>query len=132
MKKKNIDKKKKTKYNLIIIDDYAADLKDKQISMALNMMIIKARHLCTGFIFTLQSYFYFPKILRKQITFTSIFKPKNVEEWYSVSSELLNLNKTDALKLYDFVYSDGFYNHIDLDTVKNIMYKNFNRLEINI
>jgi hypothetical protein len=131
IKEKSIKKKKKPKYNLIIIDDFADTLKEKHIQIALNKMIIKARHICTGFIFTLQSYFYFPKILRKQITFTSIYKPKNIEEWYSISKELLNLSQIDALKLYDYIF-DELYNHLDIDTVSNLMYKNFNELKINI
>ena len=94
-------------------------------------MIIKARHICCGFIFTLQSYLYFPKILRKQITFASIFKPKNIEEWYSISKEILNLKQDDALKLYNYTF-DAPYNHLDIDTVNNLIYKNFNLLEINI
>jgi hypothetical protein len=131
LKEQRLKKKKRPHYNLIIIDDFADVLKDKSIQIALNKMIIKARHLCCGFIFTLQSYFYFPKLLRKQITFATIFKPKNVEEWYSISKELLNLNQVDALKLYDYVFDEA-YNHIDLDTVSNLMYKNFNQLKINI
>jgi hypothetical protein len=35
------------------------------------------------------------------------------------------------LKLYDYVFDEP-YNHIDLDTVNNLMYKNFNQLKINI
>jgi hypothetical protein len=131
IKEKRLKKKKKPHYSLIIIDDFADTLKDKSLLVALNKMIIKARHLACGFIFTVQAFYYFPKILRKQITFASIFKPKNVEEWYSISKELLNLNQIDALKLYDYVF-DQPYNHIDLDTVNNFMYKNFNKLEINI
>ena len=93
------------------------------------MMIIKARHLRCGFIFTLQSYFYMPKILRKQITYITIFKPKNIEEWYTVSHELLNLKKDDALLVYDYIYNKD-YNHLDIDTVHNLIYKNFNLLEL--
>jgi hypothetical protein len=131
IKDKRLKKKKKPQYSLIIIDDFADTLKDKGIQIALNKMIIKARHICCGFIFTLQSFFYFPKILRKQITFATIFKPKNIEEWYSISKEILNLNQIDALKLYDYVFDEP-YNHIDLDTVNNLLYKNFNQLKINI
>jgi hypothetical protein len=131
IKEKRLKKKKKPHYSLIIIDDFADNLKDKSLLVALNKMIIKARHIACGFIFTLQSFYYFPKLLRKQITFASIFKPKNVEEWYSISKELLNLNQVDALKLYDYVFDEP-YNHIDLDTVNNLMYKNFNQLKINI
>jgi hypothetical protein len=56
-------------------------------------MLIKARHLNCGFIFTLQSYTYFPKMLRKQLTFCSIFKPENVAEFESLAEELFNMEK---------------------------------------
>jgi hypothetical protein len=128
-KEKRLKKKKKPYYSLIIIDDMADTLKEKHIQIALNKMIIKARHLCCGFIFTLQSYLYFPKILRKQITFVTIFKPKNIEEWYSIARELLNMNQDDALKLFHFVYDEP-YKHLDVDTVTNKYYSNFNYLEI--
>jgi len=77
--------------------------------------------------FTLQSYYYSPKILRKQITYITIFKPKNIEEFYSLSKQLFNLNQDDALKLYDYVF-DAPYTHLDVDTVSNTYYKNFNKL----
>ena len=93
----------------------------------LNMMIIKARNLRCAFIFTLQSYYYSPKILRKQITYITIFKPKNIAEFDSIAHELLNLNKEDGLKLYNYIYDEN-YSHLDLDTVENKVYKNFNEL----
>ena len=93
------------------------------------MFIIKARHLRCSFIFTLQSYYYFPKTLRKQITYITIFKPKNVAEFDSIDRELLSLNKEDALTVYNYVF-DAPYNHIDIDLVSNIYYKNYNLLEI--
>jgi len=125
--KTDSDSDDEPEYNCIILDDWADVLKQKDIESVLNMMLIKARHLRCSFIFTLQSYYYFPKILRKQITYITIFKPKNVEEWYSISHELLNLNKDDGLKLYNYIYGAN-YNHLDIDTVQNIVYKNFNQL----
>jgi hypothetical protein len=116
-------------YNCIIIDDMADALKDKNIIKALNTMLIKARHIQTAFIFTLQSYFYFPKILRKQITNITIFKPKNSEEWNSIANELLLMNQEDGLQLYDYVFDEP-YTHLDIDTVSNLLYKNFNLLNI--
>jgi hypothetical protein len=116
-------------YSCIIIDDMASTLKENDIQKQLNKMLIKARHINCAFIFTLQSYYYFPKILRKQITNITIFKPKNVEEWNSISKELLNMNKEDALTLYNYVYDEP-YTHLDLDTVDNKVYKNFNLLNL--
>jgi len=121
------DEEKEIQYSAIIIDDMADVLKDKAVQRQLNKMIIKARHIQTAFIFTLQSYLYMPKMIRKQITYTSIFKPKSIAEWNSITQELLHLNKDDALILYSFVY-DKPYTHLDLDTVTNALYKNFNEL----
>ena len=77
---KSKTKKDKTEYNCIIIDDFADALKNIELQKVLSKMLIKARHINTAFIFTVQSYYYFPKILRKQITYITIFKPKNNEE----------------------------------------------------
>ena len=123
------EKEKKPVYSLIIIDDMASSLKDKGILTMLNRMIIKARHINCCFFFTLQSYYYFPKILRKQIPYITMFKPKNIEEFYSITKELFNMNQDDSLKLYDFVF-DVPYSHLDIDTVTNEYYKNFNKLLI--
>lgn len=123
------DEEDEIQYSCIIIDDMASSLKDKNISNELNKMIIKARHLCCSFIITLQSYFYCEKIIRKQLTYVTIFKPKNIEEWNSIAKELFNMNKDDALVLYNYVF-DAPYNHIDVDLVENKYYKNFNLLKL--
>ena len=63
------------------------------------------------------------------MTYITIFKPKNIEEWYGIAGEVLNLNKDDALELYDYVF-DAPYTHLDVETVSNRMYKSFNLLEL--
>jgi hypothetical protein len=115
------EEEKEIEYSCVILDDFASDLKNKDIQKQLNKMLIKARHLCCSFIFTLQTYLYFPKSLRKQITYISLWKTRNVEEFNSIARELLNLNKDDALVLYT---------HLDIDTSENRLYKNFNELLI--
>ena len=88
-------------------------------------MIIKARHLSCCFLFTSQSYYLLPLILRKQITNCSIFKPKNKKEWETIADELLNLNKENALQLNNYIF-DNPNNHLDIDTLNNNIYKNLN------
>lgn len=124
------DENKEIQYNCIIIDDFADALKDNDIMKQLNKMLIKARHICCSFIFTLQTYYYFPKNLRKQITYLTMFKSKNVEEFNSIAKELFNMNKDDALQLFNYVFNEP-YTHLDVDLVNNIYYKNFNKLIIN-
>lgn len=119
---------KEIEYSLCIIDDMADMLKEIDITKYLSKMLIKARHLKLSFVFLIQSYYYFPKLLRKQITYCSIFKPKNIEEWFSISKELLSLNKNDGLILYNYIYDES-YAHLDLDTVDSKFYKNFNLLK---
>ena len=118
-------------YSCIIIDDMASSLKENDIQKQLNKMLIKARHISCAFVFTLQSFYYFPKILRKQITNITIFKCKNIEEWNSISKELLNMNKEDALMLYNYIYDEP-YTHLDIDTVDNKVFKDFNLLDIKL
>lgn len=117
-------------YNCILIDDMGDVLKDIDIQKMLSKMMIKARHIKTAFIFLIQSYYLFPKILRKQLTYTSIFKPKNIEEWNSIAKEILHMNKDNGLILHDYIYNED-YAHLDIDTTNNKLYKNFNLLEIN-
>jgi hypothetical protein len=116
-------------YSCVVIDDFADSLKDKHIQAQLNKMLIKSRHLQCSFIFTLQGYLYFPKMLRKQITYATIFKKNNAEEYDAISKELLFLNRDDSLTLFDYVFDEP-YNHLDVDTRENKLYKNFETLLI--
>ena len=40
------------------------------------------------------------------------------------------MKKDDLTTLYNYVF-DKPYNHLDVDTVENQIYKNFNKLELN-
>jgi hypothetical protein len=123
------EEKHEIEYSCIIIDDFANDLKNMDIQKQLNKMIIKARHICCAFIFTLQTFNYMPKVLRKQVTNMTIFKPRNVEEFILLSHELLNMSKDNALTLFNYAF-DELYAHLDINTITNEYYKNFNKLEI--
>lgn len=123
------DDDNEVKYNIIFIDDFANMLKDYDIQEQLSKMLIKSRHISCSFIFSLQSYYYFPKVLRKQITNATIFKPKNVEEFVSIAKELFNMKQVDALTLFNYVFQKD-YDHLDIDTWKNTYYRNFNELNI--
>jgi hypothetical protein len=115
--------------SVIIIDDYANALKENDLAIYLNKLIIKARHLSCCFVFTLQSYYLLPLVLRKQITNVSIFKCKNKKEWETIADELLNMDKTKALEMYNYIFNEA-YAHLDYDTLTSNIYKNFNKLEI--
>jgi ATP:corrinoid adenosyltransferase len=129
--KKNKSKRSKPEVetSCVIIDDLANSLKDKQILRELNRMLIKARHLNTSFIFTLQSILYMPRILRRQITWATIFRPRNSAETVVLADELLQMPKEDCKKIMDYVFDEN-YTHLDIDTVEGKFYKNNNPLTI--
>jgi GTPase SAR1 family protein len=129
---KELEEKKEEKsneYSLIILDDLADSLKNNDIQVLMNKMMVKSRHLQVSWIITLQAYYYFPKQLRRQITNFILFKTKSIDEFQSLSRELFNMNSDDALTLYNYVF-DANYNHLDVDTVTNTYYKCFNKLEL--
>jgi GTPase SAR1 family protein len=129
---KELEEKKEEKsneYSLIILDDLADCLKNNDIQVLMNKMMIKSRHLQVSWIISLQAYYYFPKQLRRQITNFILFKTKSIDEFQSLARELFNMNSDDALTLYNYVF-DKNYNHLDVDTVTNTYYKNFNLLQL--
>ena len=115
--------------SLIIIDDFAGSLKDKHLIKCLNKMILKTRHINCSWIFTLQSYYMLPKLLRKQMNFITCFKTKNHAEWESISKEVFSIAKDKQQILYDYCFNEP-YQHLDLDLNNSKMYKNFNLLEL--
>ena len=129
IKKDCIDNNYEIEHSCIIVDDYASDLKDKELIKSLKQLLIKSRHIGCSFIFTLQAYNLFPLVLRKLLTNVSLFKPKNKIELDSVRKELINLNEQDTQDLMNYVFSEE-YSHLDIDTNTNILRKNFNKLII--
>lgn len=117
-------------YSCVILDDQADCLKQKDIQRVLNKMLIKARHLCCSFIFTLQSYLYYPRMLRKQLTNAVLFKTRNKAEFEIISGELLNMKKENALTLFNYCF-DKPYNHLDIDITDGKLYKNWHELILN-
>ena len=49
---------------------------------------------------------------------------KKSREWLNISEELLNMDKKNQLQFYEYIY-DKPYNHLDIDTVDNKLFKNF-------
>ena len=70
-----------------------------------------------------------PKLLRRQITNITIFKPKNTAEFINLADELFNMKKDEALQLFNYCFKVP-YTHLDVDTVTNTYYKNWNLLKI--
>ena len=118
-------------YSCLIIDDFASDLKRNDLIMALKKFLTKSRHICCMVIMTLQAYNLLPLVLRKLLNNIILFKPNNRVEMESVRKELINLNESDTMQLFNYVY-DERYNHLHIDTSTDRKCKNFNELIIDI
>ncbi len=129
IKSDNIRDDYEVETSCLIIDDYASDLKDKELITILKRFCTKSRHLSCAIIFTLQAYNLFPLVLRKMLTNITMFKPKNKVELESIRKELINLNEEKTQELMDYVF-DVEYNHLDIDTTTNQIRKNFRLLQI--
>ena len=119
---------KKIQYSLLIIDDYASDIKSKSIQSALKRLLVKSRHVSCSVIFTLQSFNLMPLTLRKLVTNLILFKPKNNKETESLN-EILNMKQDEIHTLLRFAF-DEQYNFLSIDTNTNELRKNWNLLEI--
>ena len=84
IKSDNIRDEYEVETSCLIIDDYASDLKDKELITILKRFCTKSRYLSCAIIFTLQAYNMFPLVLRKMLTNITMFKPKNKVEMESI------------------------------------------------
>ena len=129
-KNESLANKRPIEDSLIIIDDFAPLLKqDKQLMKALNTFISKCRHVRCSFIFTLQAFKYCPPLLRRQVTYMSIWKPRNAVEWSQIAGEIFNIPKHKQESIYQYCFNEP-YNHLDYDVIENKLYKNFNEIKI--
>ena len=129
LKKEALEAGEPVEKSLLIIDDFANDLKDDAIIKSLKKIIVKSRHLGLATIFTLQSYNLFPLVLRKMLTNVTVFQFRNNKEMQLLTEELLHIPKHKVTQLFEYVF-DAEYNHLDIDIVGNHFYKNFNLLTI--
>ncbi len=119
---------KKIQYSCLIIDDFASDIKQKNIQSALKRLLVKSRHVSCSVIFTLQSFNLMPLTLRKLVTNLILFKPKNNKETESLN-EILNMKQDEIHTLLRYGF-DELYNFISIDTNSGDIRKNWNLLEI--
>jgi hypothetical protein len=119
---------KKIQYSLLIVDDFAADIKQKSIQSALKRLLVKSRHVSCSVIFTLQSFNLMPLTLRKLVTNLVLFKPKNNKETESLN-EILNMKQDEIHTLLRYGF-DELYNFLSIDTNTNEVRKNWNLLQI--
>lgn len=110
--------------SLILIDDMAAELKNKEIQKTLLNIILNRRHIRTSIMILSQAYRLMPLVIRKQLSHLISYKPKNKKEIESLFEELVFLDKKDAEELLRYVYKEK-HDHLMLDTYLGKFYRNF-------
>ena len=115
-------------HTAVLIDDFGALLKDKDIEYALKTIMNIARHANLYIIFIVQTYMMLPVDIRRILTDVTLFIP-NAEEWDLVIKEVLMKKKEITQQIYDYAFNKRF-NHLTIGTKDNTIRKNFNLLEI--
>jgi hypothetical protein len=114
---------------LVIIDDFASSLKDKQLLKLFNSIINNRRHLYTSVWMSVQTYRSILLSNRRTINYLVMFKPANKKEIDAVWEEMSMLSKDDFVNVIKYVF-DRPHEFLVLDRDNDTMYKGFNQIKI--
>ena len=121
--------------SLVLIDDFASDLKRKEVARVLKTIVLNRRHLRTSVWLITQGLILLPLDLRKVITTLHLFKPSSQKESTLVFNEFnLPFSKDEWRKLQTFVFRDKHdFLTIRVDEpIQESLYRNFNKIIFNI
>ena len=121
---------KEKENSLVIIDDFGAALKDKDIQRQLKELIWNRRHLRTSIWILVQSYVSVPLQLRKAVSHLIAYKPRNKVEFHKIFEELIQLPKETAEDLMRFIF-DKKYTFMFADCSTGELYKKFDLIKVN-
>lgn len=118
-------------YTLLILDDCAAELKNKEIERILKYLVWNRRHLKLTIWIMSQSYIALPLSIRKALSHAVMFRPRNKKETQAIFDELLFLPKEQHELVVNHIFpEDDEYGFLFLDTNKGRLHKKFNYLKI--
>jgi hypothetical protein len=117
-------------FTLLVIDDQAAALKDREIQRLMKLLIYNRRHLRLSIIMLVQSYNTIPLPVRKTISHLAMMKPRNRKETKNIFEELIFLDSTTADDLMLFVFKER-YDFLFCDIEKSLFFRNFDRIKLN-
>ena len=117
-------------FTLLVIDDQAAALKDREIQRLMKLLIYNRRHLRLSIIMLVQSYNTIPLPVRKTISHFAMLKFRNKKEYAAIFQELIFLDPETADRLMRFVFRER-YDFLFCDVEKSQFYRNFDRIKIN-
>ena len=114
---------------LLIIDDYAGELKNGDLLKLLNSLVNNRRHLRLSIWMSVQTYKSIPLSNRKTINVLVLFKCSNKSEIKSIFEEMTFLTKDVFFDLLLYVFQKQ-YDYIVLDRENNEYYRRWNKIEI--
>ena len=120
-------------WSLLILDDCASDLKNKDVEQMLKRVIWNRRHLKLSIWILSQSYNAMPLSIRKALSHCIMFKPANKKETEALFSELVFLPKDEQVFILNYCFpegNEGAHSFLLLDCAKGHIHKNFNRITL--
>lgn len=114
---------------LLLIDDYASELKNGDLLKLLNSLVNNRRHLRLSIWMGVQTFKSIPLSNRKTINYLILFKTTQKAELKSIWEELTFLSKDDFFDLVHFVFKKPF-DYLVLDRDNNTYYKKFSQILI--
>ena len=116
---------------LLIIDDFASQMKDANLLRTLLMMINNRRHMYMSIFVSVQTYKSVPMALRKTVNVCVLFKINNKAEIKAIYDEIiLDMTYDQFIELLNYCF-DKPHEYLVVDRDNNLYYKKFNQLIIN-
>ena len=121
------------KFNLLILDDVAAALRqDRYNEVLLTKLLQNRRHKNLTTIIIVQKWSMMPTGIRSNANVVFLFRPKTMQEQDAITNEILPISRNDKLGLFEFVF-DGPHNHLMIDQTlkrshKYRFFKNFHEI----
>jgi hypothetical protein len=123
-------KKKRTRNQLLILDDITATLKNIDIQKSLIELATNRRHYKLSIILLVQFIRSIPRPVRFQITTIIFFKPCNNLDSSIIEEEFINLPKETYKDLTRFVWVNA-HDYLLINKDSESFYKNLNKIKFN-
>ena len=114
---------------LLLIDDYASELKNGDVLKLLNTLVNNRRHLRLTIWMSVQTYKSIPLSNRKTINYLIVFKTMNKAEIHAIWEEMTFLSKGVFSELLHYVFQKPF-DYLVLDRDNNLYYRKWNNIEV--
>lgn len=112
---------------LIILDDVASQLKNREVVKKLQHLIYAYRHYRCNILMLVQTMKTIPLSIRKNMTNLVVFHRPRLSEWDAITHEFLEIDKPTSKELYNTVFTEKYdWCLINLQTGR--IYKKFNEV----